>query len=103
MNNLTVKFSVVCTNYNKEKYIKEAICSVLNQDFLDYEFIIVDDFSTDKSPEIISYYAKQDKRIIYLENEQNMGMAYGYNKALKIASGEFLSLIDSDDFWYSIN
>ena len=101
MINSKLRFSIVCTNYNKEKYIQECICSVLNQNSLNYEFIIVDDCSTDKSPDIINDYAQRSDKITYLKNEKNMGMAYGYNKALAVASGEIVSLIDSDDLWYS--
>jgi glycosyltransferase involved in cell wall biosynthesis len=65
------KVSVLMPNYNCEKYIEEAIQSILDQSFTDFEFIIIDDASTDKSWEIIMKYAKIDKRIVPLRNDKN--------------------------------
>lgn len=96
-----MRFSIICTNYNKEPYIEKCITSVLEQNFTDYEFIIIDDASTDGSPAIIqAYYEKHPDKIIYLKNETNVGMAAGYNKAMEIVKGELVCLIDSDDFWF---
>lgn len=96
-----MRFSVICTNYNKELYIEECIKSVLLQDFTDYEFIIIDDCSTDKSVQIIQHYANSyPSKINLIINEENIGMAAGYNKAMLIAKGDIISLIDSDDFWF---
>lgn len=96
-----MRFSVLCTNYNKEPYIEECLRSVLTQDFDDYEFIVIDDASTDKSPDIIkSFLAQYPAKIKFIQNEVNIGMAAGYNKAMEIASGEIICLIDSDDFWF---
>lgn len=96
-----MRFSIICTNYNKEKYIQECIESVLQQSFTDFELIIIDDASTDNSLQIIQSYAEKDDRIKLIINEQNIGMAGGYNKAVPLAKGELLCLIDSDDFWFS--
>lgn len=95
-----MRFSIICTNYNKELYIKECIESVLNQTFTDFEFLIIDDASKDHSLEIIEDYSTRDNRIKVLKNEKNIGMAGGYNKAIPLAQGELLCLIDSDDFWF---
>ena len=67
-------------NYNCEKYISEAIESILNQTFSDFEFIIIDDGSTDKSWEIIQEYDKKDDRIIALRNEENKHIVYTRNR-----------------------
>lgn len=86
--------SVVMLVYNAEKYLAEAIDSVLNQTFRDFEFIIINDGSTDRSQEIISTY--KDKRI-RLINNPNRGIPYSRNLGLKEARGEFLAWFDSDD------
>ncbi len=93
----SVQVSVVMPNYNAWKYISEAIESVLNQDFDNFEFIIVDDGSTDESREIIGSYARQDNRIIFLQNPKNLGIAPSLNRAIKIAKWEYIARMDSDD------
>ncbi len=84
-------------NYNAWKYISEAIESVLNQNFDNFEFIIVDDGSTDESREIIESYALKDKRVIFLKNPKNLGIAPSLNRAIKIAKWEYIARVDSDD------
>jgi len=91
------KVSVIMSVYNGEKYLKEAIESILNQTFRDFEFIIVDDGSTDKTPEILNEYAKKDKRIKIITNPKNIGLTKSLNKALKIAKGEYIARMDADD------
>jgi len=66
------KVSVIMPVYNTEKYLSEAIKSILNQSYRDFEFIIVDDFSTDTSYKICEEYAKKDDRIRLYRNEKNM-------------------------------
>lgn len=66
------KISVIMPNYNAEKFLTEAIESILNQTFTDFEFIIIDDCSTDNSWEIIQNFAKKDERIIIMKNEKNL-------------------------------
>ncbi|GAH99719.1 unnamed protein product, partial [marine sediment metagenome] len=68
--------------YNTKKYLRQAIESILNQTFRDFEFIIVDDCSTDSSPEIIEEYAKKDKRIRALYNSQNLKVARTRNRGI---------------------
>jgi glycosyltransferase involved in cell wall biosynthesis len=89
--------SVIMTNFNKEKFITEAVESVLRQTLSDIELIIVDDSSTDRSLQILSDLAKTDFRIKVLSNSVNKGPSYCRNRALKIASGRYISFIDSDD------
>lgn len=89
------KISVVMPAYNSEKYIAEAIESILNQTYTDFEFIIINDGSTDKTEEIILSYT--DERIVYLKNEKNSGIVYTLNRGLDVAKGEYIARMDSDD------
>lgn len=89
------KVSVVMPAYNAEKYIREAIDSILNQTFTDFEFIIINDGSKDKTKDIILSYS--DSRIVYLENEKNSGIVVTLNKGLDTAKGEFIARMDADD------
>ena len=91
--------SVIMPAYNVEKYIGEAIQSVLNQTYKNFELIIFDDGSTDKTWEIIQSF--NDSRIIAIRHQQNKGVAEARNTALKIAKGKWVALIDSDDVWLS--
>lgn len=81
--------------YNTEKFVGEAIESILNQTFMDFEFLIINDASTDKSEKIILSY--QDPRIRYYKNKINMGVARTLNKGLKLAKAEFIARMDADD------
>lgn len=92
------KVSVVMPAYNAEKYIAEAIDSILNQTFTDFEFIIINDGSTDKTKDIILSYS--DPRIVYLENEKNSGIVVTLNKGLERALGEYIARMDADDISY---
>lgn len=83
--------------YNSEKYLAEAIESILNQTFKDFELIIINDNSTDNSLKIIKEYAKKDKRIIIISIKKNRGSAYARNKGLRIAKGKYIAIMDSDD------
>lgn len=89
------KVSVVMPAYNAEKYIGEAIDSILNQTFNDFEFIIIYDGSTDRTKEIILEY--DDPRIVLLENETNCGIVVTLNKGLDAAKGEYIARMDADD------
>lgn len=90
-----LSLSVVMPVYNGEKYLKEAIDSVLAQTFTDYELLIIDDGSTDSSIDIIK--SIKDSRIRLLKNEKNQGVAYTRNVGLNEAKGEFLAWMDCDD------
>lgn len=90
------KVSVIMAVYNSEKFLKEAIESILNQTFKDFEFIIIDDGSTDRSGEILEDYAKKDSRIKVFHQE-NMGLTKSLNKAIKLAKGEYIARMDADD------
>lgn len=89
------RISVIMSVYNGEKYLREAIESILNQTFADFEFLIVNDGSTDGSLEIIQSYP--DERIRVINNEQNIGLTKSLNRAIRQARGEFIARQDADD------
>ena len=83
--------------YNAEKYIGEAIESILNQTFKDFEFIIIDDCSTDKTWEIIQEYAKKDSRIRAFHNEHNLYISKARNLSIELSQCDILAIMDADD------
>ena len=88
--------SVIMSNYNTpEEYLRDAVESILNQTYSNFEFIIVDDCSTDNSLEIIESY--KDSRIIIIKNEVNLGITKSLNRALAVAKGEYVARMDADD------
>lgn len=91
--------SIITPTYNHEKFIGQCIESVLAQTFSDWEQIIIDDGSTDATPEIIKSY--KDPRIRYLRREHRgvSMLCHIYNDALSLARGEFLAILEGDDFW----
>lgn len=91
------KVSVIMPAYNTEKYVGEAIESILNQTFSDFEFIILNDGSTDNTAEIVKEYAKKDKRIKFIDNKKNQGFIASLNQCLDVACGEYVAKMDSDD------
>ncbi len=86
--------SVVMSVYNGEKYLHEAIESILNQTFKDFEFIIINDGSTDNSAEIIKSF--KDSRIVLIQQE-NRGLASALNKGIEVAKGKYIARMDADD------
>ncbi len=91
----TPRVSVVMPVFNGERYLREAIDSILTQTYKDFEFIIVNDGSTDNSESIIQAY--DDPRIVYLKNEQNSKICVTLNKGLYAARGEYIVRMDCDD------
>ena len=89
--------SVIMPVYNTEKYLKDAVESILTQTFAHFEFIIIDDCSTDSSYEILQTYAEKDSRIKLYKNEANRGISYTRNKLINLTSTNFLATQDSDD------
>ncbi|MDH7913174.1 glycosyltransferase family A protein [Winogradskyella sp. SYSU M77433] len=90
-------FSVIIPLYNKADYIKSTLLSVLNQDFTDFEVLIINDGSTDNSLEVLEQFS--DNRI-KLFNQENKGASNARNHGIKFAKGAFIALIDADDIWY---
>ncbi|GAB4530274.1 MAG: hypothetical protein Tsb0014_12810 [Pleurocapsa sp.] len=95
---MNLEVSVIIPAYNSAEYISKAIESVLNQTYCNLEIIIVDDASTDATLEIIKSF--QDKRLKIIKNEHNLGVSAARNLALKQARGNWIALLDSDD-WYA--
>lgn len=91
-----VKVSVLMPVYKTNKvYLKEAIESILNQTFRDFEFLILDDCPEDDRESVVKYY--NDKRIKYIKNEKNLGITPSRNKLINMAKGEYLAVFDHDD------
>lgn len=91
--------SIIMPVYNCEAFIREAIDSVKQQTYTNWELIIVDDCSTDFTASIIQKYIERDDRIYYLKNKVNSGAAASRNKAIKQAKGQYLAFLDGDDIW----
>lgn len=94
------KVSVITPVYNAEKFLSETIESVLNQTNKSFEYLLVDDCSTDYSANIIQEYAKNDSRIKYIKLRENSGAAVARNTGLENATARYIAFIDSDDMWY---
>lgn len=86
------------TNNNGEDLLSKAIYSILNQTYPDFEFIIINDGSSDETAKILKEFAQKDKRIIVLTNSQNKGLPYSLNRGLDIAKGKYIARMDDDDF-----
>jgi len=89
--------SIIIPNYNKSKYIEETISSVLNQDYIDWECIIIDDFSSDNSVSIISRLINNEKRFHLIKNLSNKGANFSRNLGLNKSKGDFIIFLDADD------
>jgi len=89
--------SIIMPSYNTATYIKETIQSVLNQTYTNWELIIVDDYSTDNTDEVLAEI--KDERIRFFKNDKNSGAAVSRNKALREAKGRWIAFLDSDDLW----
>ena len=87
--------SVIMPVYNGEKYLREAIDSILNQTYTNFEFIILNDGSTDRTEEIILSY--DDSRIVYVKNEENLQIVKTLNKGIALAKGKYIARMDADD------
>lgn len=89
--------SIVMSVYNGEKTVGSAIGSILNQTYDNFEFIIVDDCSEDKTLQILYDYQKQDIRIKIIKNNKNLGLAASLNKGINESSGDWIVRMDDDD------
>jgi len=97
---LNVAVTVLMPAYNAEKHLEAAIESILDQTFKDFEFLVIDDGSKDKTWKIIQEYAKTDKRIIPIRNDKNLKLAGVFNQGVHLAHGEYIARMDSDDWSY---
>lgn len=89
------KVSVLISVYNSDDYVRQAIDSILAQTYTDFEFVVVDDASTDRTLEILRSY--RDPRIVLVKNEQNLGLARSLNQGIQISRGEYIARQDADD------
>ncbi|MBD2770736.1 glycosyltransferase family 2 protein [Iningainema tapete] len=97
MSNHQPRLSIGLPVYNGEKFIKEAIDSILAQSFEDFELIISDNASTDKTEEICRAYAEKYQRIRYYRNQKNIGCARNFNRVFELSSGEYFKWVAHDD------
>ena len=93
---MSVLVSIITAVYNDEKFIKKSVESILNQSFSEFEYIIVDDGSTDNTLDILKEIEKVDKRVIVL-TQKNQGAAAARNLAIHSAKGKYVAIQDSDD------
>ena len=92
--------SIIMPAYNEARHISRSIDSVLGQTYPDWELLVLDDGSSDETPEIVKAYAQKDGRIRFYENEENMGVARTRNRGFDLAKGQWIALLDSDDIWH---
>ena len=97
--NTSPKVSVITPMYNSESFISETINSVLNQTHLNWELLLIDDCSNDKTIEIASQFMATTPNIKLLKNETNLGAAISRNKGIMEAKGEYIAFLDADDLW----
>lgn len=90
--------SIIMPSYNTDAYISYSIKSVLKQTYQEWELIIIDDCSVDRTDVVVKPFLK-DKRIKYFKNHQNLGAAISRNRALREAKGRWVAFLDSDDIW----
>lgn len=91
--------SVIMPAYNAEEFIEEAIASVQAQEISDWELIVIDDGSQDGTQKMVEDFMQKDSRIHLIVNEANMGVGKSRNRGLDICRGEYVALLDSDDYW----
>ena len=95
----SILISVVMPNYNGHRFVEQAIDSVLNQTYPNFELLVVDDCSKDGSLSLIQQKAQNDNRIKVIALEHNAGVAHARNVGINEAKGEFIALLDNDDLW----
>ena len=94
-------FTVITPVYNRSEIVVETILSVLNQQFSDFEYILINDASTDDSLKVLNAFAQQDQRIRVIDLKQNEGRCFARNQGLKNAKGDWICYLDSDDLYYT--
>jgi glycosyltransferase involved in cell wall biosynthesis len=91
--------SIILPAYNSEKHIQRAVESALKQSYKNIEVIIIDDSQNDNTMNIVSVFRRKDDRIIYIKHIKRLGFVKSLNQGIKIAKGEYIARLDSDDFW----
>ena len=95
-----IRFSIIIPAFNVEEYVSRAIDSVLNQDFKNYELIIVNDASTDNTLEVVKKYEKEFNKFKLINHKENKESGGARNTGLNIAEGEYIIFLDADDYLY---
>lgn len=95
-----IRVTILMPVYNVEKYVKEAIESILNQTYKSFELLVLDDCSTDDTAQIVKSFT--DERIRYIRHEKNLGLADNLNRGIELANTEYLARMDGDDISVSI-
>lgn len=93
-----MKISLIIPVYNTQKYLTKCLDSILNHNFNDIEIICINDNSEDDSLRVLEYYSKIDTRVRIINNKKNVGLSESRNKGLKVASGDYIMFLDSDDY-----
>jgi teichuronic acid biosynthesis glycosyltransferase TuaG len=101
LNNSASVVSIITPTYNSERFISRTILSVINQTYSNWEMIIVDDYSSDNSVDIVNDYIAKDTRIKLIKLPINSGAGVARNAGIKASSGRFIAFLDSDDFWFA--
>ncbi len=96
-NNIIV--DVIMPNYNKAKFLDESINSVINQEYKNWNLFIIDNFSNDNSKEILKKFENKSPNIKIIYLSRNMGAAFSRNLGLRVSKAEYISFLDSDDYW----
>lgn len=91
--------SIILPTYNGSKWLRKAIESVQRQTYTNWELLVIDDGSIDNTAQILTDLAQKDARIVYIKNEQNLGIQKTLNKGIKEAKGEYIARLDDDDQW----
>lgn len=91
--------SVALCTYNGEKFLAEQLESLINQSYRNLEIIITDDRSSDRTWEILNFFANRDQRVILIQNEKNLGYVKNFEKAIYLCKGQYITLCDQDDVW----
>ena len=94
---MTLPVSICVPTYNGTRYLKRCLDSALAQTFEDFELVIVDDGSTDATPEIVRHYSSRDPRIRVWRNARNLGLVRNWNRCVELASGEWVKFLFQDD------
>lgn len=92
--------SIVMPAYNAQDYIQEAIQSVLQQTYTEWELLVIDDASSDRTAEIVNQLVRKDRRVHYIKNKANIGAAESRNRGVELAKGQWIAFLDSDDCWH---
>jgi glycosyltransferase involved in cell wall biosynthesis len=92
-----MKVSIITTAYDAEEFVRDSLDSIFTQTFQDFELILVNDGSTDRTGDILKEYQSRYNNVVLIENDRNQGHVYGRNRGLMAAKGEYIAIHDADD------